>query len=193
MERDKYLRSCPASQPSHKAGHGRRAEIHTLAKNFDTLGMLVEIRKMNLDSWINKLVDVSKIKKTWYGKTIDNYWTYLNETTQPLATDFNAYIFSDLLTFLLEERGIKPGLNDYSHRLSENRGSAVFLFALDDKDNLLQQLNKESFVQDFEIFCKDLNGSYYEYSLGELSETITRFKEAVSEMDNQYGLIVNVG
>lgn len=155
--------------------------------------MLVDIRKTDLDGWINELVDASKIKKTWYGKTINNYWTYLNQSTKPIDADFNAYIFSDLLTFLLEELSIKPGLDEYSKRLSENRNSAVFLFALDDRDNLLQQLNRKSFVQDFEIFCKDLNGSYYEYNSNQISETVTKFKEAVAEMNNQYGLIINVG
>lgn len=155
--------------------------------------MLVDIRKMDLDNWTNKLVDASKIKKTWYGKTTDDYWTYLNETTHPLTTDFNAHIFCDLLTFLLEGCDINPGLDDYSKRLSENRCSAVFLFALEDKKKLLLHLNKETFVQDFEVFAKDLNGSYYDYNRKQLSETVTRFKEVVSEMDNQYGLIINVG
>jgi hypothetical protein len=78
------------------------------------MGMLVEIRNWDLDSLINKLVDASKIKKTWYGKKIDNYWTYLNETSKPLLIDFDAHIFSDLLTFLLEERAINLGLDNYS-------------------------------------------------------------------------------
>lgn len=157
------------------------------------MGLLVDIRKLDLDSWLNKLVDASKIKKTWYGKTVDNYWTHLNEITLPITTDFNAHIFSDLLTFLLEDCGVAPGLDDYSQRLSAHRGSAVFLFGLGDKGTLLQQLNKPGFLDKFEAFSKALNDAYYDYGRDELSETVTKFTEVVYTMDNQYGLMINVG
>lgn len=107
--------------------------------------MIVDVRKFNLDTSINELILNSEIQKKWYGKITDNYWNYLESTTEKINQNFNSHIFSDLLSFIIDEKKIIFGLDQYSNKLSLNRNSAVFLFALDDKEKLLSELSQVNF------------------------------------------------
>lgn len=155
--------------------------------------MVVDIRKFNLDTSINELILNSEIRKKWYGKIIDSYWNYLESTTENINQNFNSHIFSDLLSFIIDEKKIIFGLNQYSNKLSLNRNSAVFLFALDDKEKLLFELSQVNFLKDFEIYCRKLNDSHYNYQATELFQTTTNFKDIILQMDDNYGLIINIG
>ena len=155
--------------------------------------MLADIRKFSLDNWINELVDASKIKKNWFGKVTDNYWEYLGKVTTEIKTDFNAHILSDLLTFVIDELKFKEVLGEYSDKLTQNRNSAVFIFILDDKEKLLNEFRKSSFKLRFETFCKELNDNFYSYTVEELNETIRNFEMALTEIDENHSIIINIG
>ncbi|WP_131725477.1 MULTISPECIES: hypothetical protein [unclassified Chryseobacterium] len=155
--------------------------------------MIVDIRKFDLDSSITDLVKASEIRKTWYGKITDTYWDYLNKTTTNIDCKFYSHLFSDLLVYFIDEKGIKLGLRDYGEQISKNRNHAVFIFALDDKENILNLIKQENFTENFEVFCKDLNGSFYSYTRNDVNETLKNFKNTLSLVDQKIGLILNIG
>ena len=155
--------------------------------------MIVDIRKFNLDTPLNELILHSETRKKWYGKIIDNYWNYLEFKTKSIKQNFDSHLFSDLITFIIDEKKILFVLDEYSIKLSQNRNSAVFLLALDDQQKLLAEFSQANFLHDFEIFCRDLNGSYYNYEFNELAQTINNFREIVLKMDEKFGFIINIG
>jgi hypothetical protein len=157
------------------------------------MGLLVDIRKYNIDNVINDLVDASKIKKNWFGKTTDKYWDYLTETTKSIKIDLHSHIVSDFFVFLIDSKKFKELLSSYTKALSENRNSFVTLIISDDKEFILNEINKPDFVSDFERYCKDLNGEYYEYNFDQLTENVQAIRSVLDEVDDNSGLIINIG
>ena len=157
------------------------------------MGLLVDIRKYNIDNVINDLVDASKIKKNWFGKTTDKYWDYLTETTRSIKTDLNSHIVSDFFVFLIDSKQFKEILGNYTKTLSENRNLFVTLIISDDKEFILNEIDRPDFVSEFEKFCKDLNGEYYEYNFDLLTENVQGIRSVLDEVDDNNGLIINVG
>jgi hypothetical protein len=157
------------------------------------MGLLVDIRKYNLDNIINDLIDSSKIKKKWWGKRIDSFPDYLRQNSVAINIDFNAHIISDLFAYFIDKLSFKEILNKYSKILSENRSAFVILLIINDKEFLLEILTRPSFVIDFELFCKDLNGEYYEYDINTITDNLQYFKSLLGEIDHNYGLIINIG
>lgn len=94
-----------------------------------------------------------KIKKGFLSKkTIDNYWSVVNSNSRKLR-DFNAsgYIFSNLLTFLQEKRGIKlmNGKHDnIANEIAEKRQNATFIFTYDHTKEHLNDLVVDNFSTD---------------------------------------------
>lgn len=155
--------------------------------------MIVDIRKFDLDIFIRDLVAASKINKTWYGKITYAYWDYLNKTTTNIDCNFNSHLFSDLMVYLIDKKCLKVGLRDYAEQISKNRNHVVFLLALDDKENISTLINQKDFTDNFEVFCKDLNGFFYNYTRNDINETVQNFKNTLSELDQKFGLILNIG
>ncbi|MCB0380122.1 MAG: hypothetical protein KDD24_02620 [Flavobacteriales bacterium] len=156
------------------------------------MGLIVDIRKYNIDNIINELVEASKTKVNWLGKVTDKYMDYLEETTKYLKTDLNAHIIADFFVYLVDNLKFKEGLNNYSKTLSINRNSFVIILLEDDIESILNKINKSDFISDFENFCKELNGEYYNYNTDLLNETIRKLKSIFDEIDENNGLIINV-
>jgi DNA polymerase III sliding clamp (beta) subunit (PCNA family) len=146
-----------------------------------------------MDTVINQLVDSSLIKKSWWGKVTDKYWDYLGQASQQVHININSHIISDLFVYLVDKLSFKETLSKYSKTLSDNRGTFVIILIPDDKPYILDHLNKPQFPIDFEIFCRELNGEYYEYDPHILNENIHKFKSALDEIDTDFSLIINVG
>jgi hypothetical protein len=157
------------------------------------MGLLVDIRKYNLDNIINDLIDSSKIKKQWWGKRIDSYWSYLEQNSSTINSDLNAHIISDLFVYFIDKLSFKEILNKYSKTLSENRNTFVILLIIDDKEVLLDFVTRQSFDSDFEMFCKELNGEYYKYDIDGIAKNLQNFKSLLGEIDHNNGLIINIG
>ncbi|MCA6380953.1 MAG: hypothetical protein IM613_05620 [Cytophagales bacterium] len=157
------------------------------------MGLLVDIRKYNIDNIINDLVDASKIKKNWLGKVTDKYWDYLEQTTTDLKTDLNAHLIADLFVYFVDNLKFKEVLNNYSKALSDNRNAFVIILLADDIELILEKLNNSNFISDFERFCKDLNGAYYDYNVDMLTKNISDLKSTFDQVDDNNGLIINVG
>jgi hypothetical protein len=156
------------------------------------MGLIVDIRQYNIDNLINDLVDASKIKKNWFGKTTDKYWDYLTETTKSITTDLNSHVVSDFFVFLIDNKKFKELLSNYSKTLSENRNSFVTLIISDDKEFILNEIDRPDFLTEFEKFCKNLNGEYYSYNFDLLTENIGGIRSALDKVDDNNGLIINV-
>lgn len=156
------------------------------------MGLIVDIRKYNIDNIINDLVDASKIKKNWLGKTTDKYWDYLEQTTTYLKTDLNAHLIADFFVYLIDNLKFKEALNNYSKTLSDNRKAFVIILLADDKEFILEKLNNSNFISDFERFCKGLNGEYYDYNTDMLTNNISELRSTFDQVDDNNGLIINM-
>ena len=157
------------------------------------MGLIVDIRKYNIDNLINDLIDASKINKNWLGKVTDKYWDYLERTTNDLKTDLNAHVIADFFVYLVNNLKFKEGLNKYSKALSDNRNSFVMILLAGDMEFILNKINSENFISDFESFCINLNGEYYDYNQDLLNENINNLTLAFDEVDKNNGLIINIG
>jgi len=157
------------------------------------MGLVVNIRKYNINNIINNLIDASKIKKNWLGKVTDKYWDYLEQTTKDLKTDLNAYIITDFFVYLVEKLKFQEGLHIYSKTPSDNRNSFVMILLADDTKFIINKINNSNFISDFESFCKELNGEFYNYNSDLFNENIRKLKSAFNEIDENNGLIINVG
>lgn len=157
------------------------------------MGLIVDIRKYNIDNIINDLVGASKIKKNWLGKLTDTYWDYLEQTTQEIKTGLNAHVTADFFVYLVDNLKFKEVLSSYSKTLSDNRNSFVIILLEDDIEFITNRISSLDFVSDFENFCKELNGEYYDYNSVLLNDNISKLKSAFDTVDKNSGLIINVG
>lgn len=157
------------------------------------MGLVIDIRKFDIDNLINDLVDASKIKRNWLGKVTDIYWDYLGKATKEIKTDLNAYIIADFFIYLVDKIEFKETLSRYSKTLSDNRNQFVIILLADDKELIKTKICNSDFISDFEIFCKDLNGGYYDYSRDLLNENIEKLKLALDQINEDNGLIINIG
>ena len=155
------------------------------------MGLLIDIRKYNMDNFMNDLINSSKIKKNWYGKRIDNYWSYIEENMIQVNLELNANIISDLFIYFIDKLNFKELLSEYSKILSDNRSCFVIKLIIDDKIFLLDKINSASFIENFEEFCKELNGEYYNYDLNMIKGNINKFKIALEQIDEDNGLLIN--
>ena len=154
--------------------------------------LLVDVRKYHLDNLINDLVDSSKIKKGWF-KTTDNYWNYLDTVSNRLPVDLNSHIVADLFVYIHEELKYQEVLHQYTSEISKNRNAFVILLTPQDRELLLKLLLQSSFYLDFKDYALKLNGEYYNYTETEIKETIEKLISLLNVIDEDNGLIVNVG
>ena len=157
------------------------------------MALIVDVRKYNIDNIINDLVDSSKIKKNWFGKVTDRYWDYLEQTSKNLKTDLNAHVIADFFVYLVDHLKFKEVMNSYSKTLSDNRGAFIMILIADDMEFIINKISTADFISDFEKFCKELNGEFYDYSSDLLHENIKKLKSAFDEIDENNGLIINIG
>lgn len=157
------------------------------------MGLLVDIRKYPADNVLNHLVDSSKVKKTWWGKTTDNYWKYLDENSEAVDNDLNSHLIADLFVYFLNDLNFKEILNSYTKTISDNRNCFVTLLTIDDKDFILNVLNQSDFLNKFESYCKKLNGEFYDYDNKLITQNIETFKIILSKIDNDFGLLITIG
>lgn len=155
--------------------------------------MIVDIRKFSLDIYINEFILNSVIKKNWFGRKTDNYWKFLKNTTKEIETNFNAHLFSDLLIYLIDEKKITLGLDEFAAKIAANRSSAVFLIALDDKEKLLFEIYNPDFTSNFLYFCEELNENSKIYTRAEINYTVSNFELIIHEMNEENGLLINIG
>jgi hypothetical protein len=157
------------------------------------MGMLVDVRKLSMDHFLNEVVDAAKIKTKWWGKKIDNYWLYLDDNIEKITLDIDPYIMSDFFVYMFEDFSFKEKLTEYSEKISAIRKHFVTILIIDDKDILINALSENAFLASFKIFLKELNGEFYNYQDCEIEKTTNGLKKALNLIDDKYGLLINIG
>jgi hypothetical protein len=67
------------------------------------MAMLIDIRKINMEHFLNELVDAAKIRTKWWGKKVDNYWLYLDNNMERVQSEIDPYIISDLFVYVFDK------------------------------------------------------------------------------------------
>ena len=157
------------------------------------MGILVDIRKMHGDLFIDKLVDASKVRKKWWGKRVDSYWSYLDHNMGKIDNEIDPGIIADFFVYIFDQLKFKELLENYSAKISANRNAFVLILVIEDRELLLNALAKENFLPSFKIFLKELNGEFYNYEDIKIEQTISDFKTALNLINSEYGLLINIG
>jgi hypothetical protein len=157
------------------------------------MAMLIDIRKINMEHFLNELVDAAKIRTKWWGKKVDNYWLYLDNNMERVQSEIDPYIISDLFVYVFDKLNYKEKLTDYSAKISTIRKNFFTILIIDDKDFLINSLSENSFLSSFMIFLMEFNGEFYSYEDAVIEETISNFKTVLGLINNEYGLLVNIG
>ena len=104
-------------------------------------------------SKLNQLRDNAEIKiekKLFSKKTIDNYWDFLNANSKRLKDfDSSGYIFTNLLVFLEEKKGIdlmKSKHDDIADDIIKKRQNGTFILTYDHRQQYLDKLNPDNFT-----------------------------------------------
>ena len=156
------------------------------------MGLLVDVRTYRLDNLMKRLVEASEIKKKWFRKT-DNYWRYLETASTYVPVDLSVHLMADLFSYIQDKLNYRESLHQYSDRISGNRNSFVILLVANDRDYLLQVIATPYFYSNFKTYVTELNGEYYNYTSIEIEETIEGFITLLSLIDENVGLIINIG
>jgi len=121
-------------------------------------------------------------------KTIDNYWNYLDlHATSLKDFGYSGHVFSNLLIYLMEERGIDLLSTRYdavANSLGERRQNSTIILTFDQRQAFLEKLNADEFDQgeliafnkdfsdddDPELAKAEIEGiKFLQYSLGQLT------------------------
>lgn len=157
------------------------------------MGMIVDIRKFHTDMWTNELYDASLIRRKWWGKRIDNYWIYLGNTMQYVDCALDSHIMADFFVYVYEKCAFEEILSEFIAKIASNRGTFVSKLVIEDKISLLNILSSPHFMNDFKLFLKELNGELYSYEDDAINDTIDNFKTALQLIDDENGLLINIG
>jgi hypothetical protein len=150
-------------------------------------------------SKLNDLRDHAEIKieKKLFGKkTIDNYWDYLNSNSKKLKDfGYSGYIFTNLLIFLAENKGIdllKSKYDDIANSIVERRKNSTIILTYEQRQAYLEKLDADKFTtEELIAFNKDFSeDDEPELAKAEI-EGIKALRDGLSQLtgDNQVVLL----
>lgn len=158
------------------------------------MSMVLHISSYDVNkTFVNDIIDASKIKKNWFGKVTDNYWEYIAEAHIELKSNLDPYIIGDFFTYLSEDLQFKEGLREISNTLSENRNSFIIDLQKPDMDEIMRIVNNLNFHEEFIEFCKDLNEEYYNYTNDSIRQNIAELMSIFDKTNNDFGLYIHIG
>lgn len=104
------------------------------------------------------------VRKTWLGKTKDEFWDFLSKNSQKLQAPDLSGTYLAVLLALLDQNGINlmdSDLKAEANQLSEARGSTVFIFTTHQK-GLIQKVRSLEWRElelrkQFEEFNEDVD------------------------------------
>lgn len=155
--------------------------------------MITDVRRFPGNFWMNELVDASVIRRTWWGKRIDKYWEFLDNNTKPIDIEFDSHLLADVFAYFFDKLKFKELFNEYSNKLTKNRGAFVLILIPEDKEKLMPILADNFFLADLADYAKELNGEFYNYTDQLLEDTTTNLKRALATIDDDSTLIINIG